>query len=183
MSNKKGDLIELETERLLIRLLTLSQMKLWVKNISMLETELDCKYDAEPLEGVFLDIIHGQIKIIEEDPKNYMYHSFWVIIRKRDRKIVGSMDFKNIPNSLKEVEIGYGLGKKHEHNGYMTEAINEFCKAAFLNEKIKTIVADTEKGNIASEKVLERCGFKKYKEEETIWWKLENSNAARPHIA
>jgi hypothetical protein len=37
---------------------------------------LGCKYDAEPIEGEFLNIINGQIKIIENDPENYMYHSF-----------------------------------------------------------------------------------------------------------
>jgi RimJ/RimL family protein N-acetyltransferase len=46
------------------------------------------------------------------NPENYVYHSFWFIIRKEDKTVVGSMDFKNIPNKLKEIEIGYGLGKK-----------------------------------------------------------------------
>jgi len=173
MASELTELKELETERLYVKLLTLSQLKLWIKNISRLDNELGCIYDAEPVEGIFLDIIEKQINVIEKDPENYMYHSFWFIIRKDDKRVVGSMDFKNIPNELKEVEIGYGLGKKYEHYGYMTEAIKEFCKMAFLNEKIEAVIADTEKGNIASEKVLERCGFKKYKEEETQWWKLE----------
>jgi RimJ/RimL family protein N-acetyltransferase len=100
--------MKLETERLFIKLLTLPQLKLWVNNISMLESELNCKYDAEPLNGEFLNVINGQIKIIENDPLNYMYYSFWFIIRKSDGIVVGSMDFKNIPNKIKEVEIGYG---------------------------------------------------------------------------
>ena len=139
----------------------------------MLETELNCKYDAEPIEGFFLNIINGQIRIIENDPENYMYHSFWFIIRKDDNVTVGSMDFKNIPNEKKEVEIGYGLGKKHENNGYMTEAVKALCEWALTNEGIETIVAETEKEGIGSIKVLERCGFIKYKEEQTLWWKLK----------
>jgi RimJ/RimL family protein N-acetyltransferase len=172
MSNELKVLSELETERLSIKLLTLSQLKLWINNISILETELDCKCDAEPIEGWFLDILNSQIKIIENDPENYMYHSFWFIIRKSDKKVLGSMDFKNIPNELGEVEIGYGLGTKYEHNGYMTEAIKAFCKMALNIEKIKTVIAETEIENIPSQKVLERCGFKKYKEEKAIWWKF-----------
>ena len=82
------------------------------------------------------------------------------------------MDYKNIPNEMKEIEIGYGLGSKYEHNGYMTEAVQAFCKMALMDVKINTIIAETEVKNKASYKVLERCGFEKYKEEETLWWRL-----------
>ncbi|MDR1221518.1 MAG: GNAT family N-acetyltransferase [Tannerella sp.] len=167
--------MELETERLFIKLLTLSQLKLWVNNIPLLESELNCKYDAEPTEGKFLDIINGQIEIIENDPLNYMYHSFWFIIRKSDGIVAGAMDFKNIPDQMKEIEIGYGLGKKYEHNGYMTEAVEKFCEWALTDEQIETVIAETEIDNTASKRVLERCGFKKYKEEETVWWKLNRT--------
>jgi RimJ/RimL family protein N-acetyltransferase len=169
---ERGTPMELETERLIIKLLTLSQLKLWVNNISTLEVELNCKCDKEPIDGFFLDIVNNQIKIIENDPENYVYHSFWFIIRKEDNRAVGSMDYKNIPNGMNEVEIGYGLEKQFEHNGYMTEAVGEFCKMVFTDEKIETIIAETEVENIASYKVLERCGFEKYKEEETYWWRL-----------
>jgi len=164
--------MELETERLLLKLLTLSQLKLWVNNISMLEVELNCKCNKKPIDEFFLNIINNQIKIIENDLENYIYHSFWFIIRKEDRKVVGSIDYKNIPNEMKEVEIGYGLEKQFEHNGYMTEAVSSFCKMSFIDEKIETIIAETEVENIASYKLLERCGFKKYKEERTHWWRL-----------
>jgi hypothetical protein len=66
--------MEIETERLLLKLLTLPQLKLWVNDISTLDMELNCKNDAEP-KGVFLNIINNQIKIIENDPENYIYHS------------------------------------------------------------------------------------------------------------
>jgi RimJ/RimL family protein N-acetyltransferase len=172
MSNELKILPELETERLFIKLLSLSQLRLWINNISILEAELDCKCDAEPMDGWFLNIINGQIDIIENDPENYMYHSFWFIIRKSDKKVLGSMDFKNIPNESGEVEIGYGLGQEYEHNGYMTEAIKAFCEMALDNEKIKAVIAETEIENVSSQKILERCNFIKYKEEKTIWWKF-----------
>jgi len=175
VSNVERILSELETERLSIKLLTLSQLKLWINNIPILETELDCKCDPEPIEGWFLNIINGQINIIENDPENYLYHSFWFIIRKSDKKVVGSMDFKNIPNESGEVEIGYGLGAKYEHNGYMTEAIKAFCEMALNIKNIKAVIAETEIENIPSQKVLERCGFIKYKKEKTMWWKLNKN--------
>jgi [ribosomal protein S5]-alanine N-acetyltransferase len=77
-----------------------------------------------------------------------------------------------MPHEMKEVEIGYGLENQFKHNGYMTEAVSTFCKMAFMDEKIETIITETEVENIASYKVLERCGFKKYKEERTHCWRL-----------
>jgi len=93
--------MELETERLFLKLLTLAQLKLCVNNTSMLEVELNCKCGKEPTDEYFLTIINNKIKIIENDPENYGYLSFWFIIRKDDKRVVGSIDFKNIPNEMK----------------------------------------------------------------------------------
>ncbi|MDR3226287.1 MAG: hypothetical protein LBT56_01265 [Prevotellaceae bacterium] len=68
--------MEIETDRLIIKLLTLSQLRLWVNEISTLEKKLNCKYDTEPMEEIFLDIVRNKIKIIEDDTENYMYYSF-----------------------------------------------------------------------------------------------------------
>ena len=36
---------------------------------------------------------------------------------------------------------------------------------------IKYIIAETELDNIASQRVLQRCGFVEYDRDSTIWWK------------
>ena len=51
-------------------------------------------------------------------------------IRKSDNVVVGSADFKNVPDEKGQVEIGYGLGKAFEHEGYMTEAVRAMCSWA-----------------------------------------------------
>ena len=162
----------IQTQRLELALLTTHQLKLWFEDIAALENELNCTYKAEPLEGVFLDIIKNQYEVTKNDPDNYLYHSFFFIIRKIDRIVVGSADFKNVPNEKGEVEIGYGLGAEYEHNGYMTEAVKAMCAFALAREDISAIIAETEVDNVASQRVLQRCGFKKYKQNETMWWRL-----------
>ena len=69
------------------------------------------------------------------------------------------IDFKNIPNTKGEVEIGYGLGKKHEHFGYMTEAVGAFCAWGKKQNEVRCII-------------LQRCGFVECFRDKTIWWKL-----------
>lgn len=53
---------------------------------------------AERMVGIFLDIVKGQLEITQKDSDNYLWHSFIFLIRKNDRIVVGSADFKNIPN-------------------------------------------------------------------------------------
>lgn len=162
------------TDRLFLTPLTARQLRLWIENISSLEQELDCHYcsDSEPLEGIFLDIVKRQLDITEKDADNYLYHTFWFLIRKTDRVVVGSADFKNIPNQNNEVEIGYGLGKSFEHNGYMTEAVQAMCDWAMTQNNISHIIAETDIDNLQSQSILRRCGFNKYAQDETIWWRL-----------
>ena len=64
----------------------------------------------------------------KENRSSYLWLTFWLIIRKEDNVVVGMIDFKNIPNTKGEVEIGYGLGKKHEHFGYMICSKRIFLK-------------------------------------------------------
>ena len=106
----------IETNRLILIPLTAYQLRLWIEDMTALERELTCSYDAEPLKDVFLEIVKGQLTITENDELNYLFHSFWFVIRKEDRVVVGSADFKALPDTKGEVEIGYGLGKNYEHH-------------------------------------------------------------------
>jgi RimJ/RimL family protein N-acetyltransferase len=162
----------LETERLELMPLTARHLKLWLSDTQALENELNCKYRGEPVEGFFRDIVTGQLEKTQNDAENYLFHSFWFIIRKTDRVVVGSCDFKDVPDKNHEAEIGYGLGKEFEGNGYMTEAIRVFCEWALAQSNINHVIAETEKDNPKSENVLKRIGFEVYTETDTLWWRI-----------
>lgn len=162
----------METERLELVPLQPRQLRLWAEDISSFEKELDAIYKAEPMEGFFLDIVRKQLEITEKDAENYRWHSFWLLVRKSDRVIVGSADFKDGPDENGEVEIGYGLGKAFEHNGYMTEAVNAMCGWALEQQGIAAVIAETEADGYASQRILKRCGFENFKRGETFWWRL-----------
>ena len=141
--------------------------------VDAIEKELNCFYKAESMEGFFLEIVKGQCEITKKDPNNYLWHSFFFLIRKDDRVVVGSADFKDIPNENGEVEIGYGLGKEFEHNGYMTETVKAMCEWALKENDVTSVIAETDLEGLASQKILERCGFKKYKCGETLWRRMD----------
>ncbi len=160
----------LETERLELVPLTAGQLKLWLEDVKILENELNCS--TESPEGFFRDFVQRQLIQTENDSDNYLYHSFWLIIRKIDRAVVGSCDFKNLPDEKHEVEIGYGLESEFEGQGYMTEAIKEFCRWALEQTEVSHVIAETENGNLKSENILKKIGFTIYKQNNTTWWRL-----------
>ena len=160
------------TERLELYVLDARQIRLWLNDIPALEKELRCSYKAEALEGNLLRIVEGQARLTEENAAKYFWHSFWFLIRRSDRTVVGSADFKAGPNEQGEVEIGYGLGKEFEHNGYMTEAVAAMCLWAKAQEGISHVIAETDLDNAPSQNILKRCGLVETKRNESVWWKL-----------
>lgn len=142
-----------------------------IEDIFSFEKQFNCSYQAEPLKEFFLEIVQQQLSITELDSENYLWHSFWILLRKSDRVIVGLIDFKDLPNSNGEVEIGYGLGKPFEHNGYMTETVKAICKWAKKQKGVSHIIAETDIDGFASQKFLNNCGFIEYEHKETSWWR------------
>ena len=164
--------MKINTERLELVALDARQMRLWLDKLEQLEKELNCTYQAEALEGDYLCIVEGQAKLTEENAAEYYWHSFWFMIRKSDRTVVGSADFKKGPNEKVEVEIGYGLGKEFEHNGYMTEAVKAMCDWAKQQPKVNSVIAETLLDNQPSQNVLTRCGFVETSRSESVWWRI-----------
>lgn len=174
----KTDALSIRTERLELLPLDSRQLALWTDDLPQLEAELACSYQAEPMQGTFLEIVRGQALRTAADPSHWPFSSFWWIIRRADRVVIGSEDFKAPPEAAGSVEIGYGLASAFEHQGYMTEAAGALCDWAFTREDIRCILAETEKDNLPSQNVLKRLGFSLEKSDRTFWWRLERKKAA-----
>nr|WP_295939957.1 GNAT family N-acetyltransferase [uncultured Alistipes sp.] len=70
------------------------------------------------------------------------------------------------------MEIGYGLEKQYENRGYMTEAVRALCSWVQQQPGILHITAETDADNPASQRILEKAGFRRCKSGATQWWKL-----------
>lgn len=164
--------LTLETEQLILRALTPDQLEKWVSDLPALEKELDCSYRADPVTGFFRDILASQAQAAARDPERYVWHSFFWMIRKTDRLVVGSADFKAPPDENGATEIGYGLDKAFQGMGYMTETVRAMCAWALGDGGAAEIIAETVRDNLPSQRVLTRCGFQKYQEGSSFWWRL-----------
>ena len=66
----------------------------------------------------------------------------------------------NLPISESEAEIGYWLGEDFWGKGYVTEATLRVLQYAFEELNLTQLWAGAYEENIASQRVLEKCGFR-----------------------
>ncbi len=105
------------------------------------------------LKTAYTEMLNGCI----ENPEQWEWYAIWMIELK-DGTHIGEMCFKGI-DSNGIVEIGYGIMEQYQEHGYATEAVKAISNWAFQEPKISSIEAEIDSKNIASKKVLEKCGF------------------------
>ena len=88
----------------------------------------------------------------EDDPKTIRY----VITTKENDEPIGTIDIVDYVGDVPE--IGYCLSRKHWGKGYMTEACKAFVKY-LLDIGFSKIAIGANVENLASNRVIEKCGF------------------------
>jgi len=88
----------------------------------------------------------------------------WVIFfEEKFAGIVGLEGIERILNQkwrLDCVELGYWLAPPFHRHGIMTEAVREVCKFGFEKLKLHKIECTHIVENVASQKTMEKCGFR-----------------------
>lgn len=167
----------IETERLRLVQLSAEQQLAWANGDDCVEKELGCTYRAEIVDAEFADILRTVCEKHGGCGEKWLWHGFFWLIEKESGYVVGSADYKNEPDGEGKVEIGYGLGEDFRGRGYMSEAVDAMCEYVLNIDGVTAVVADTEKWNSASERVLERCGFEIYNEDKELkYWKREKES-------
>lgn len=162
---------QIETSRLRVFPLPLEQLRLWAEDLPALERQLGCPYRGVPIEGAALRNARHILALAGEGPIS-PYRTVWMLVQKEDGVIIGSAGFKGPPDRKGEVEIQYAMGKDYRRRGYMTEAVEAICRWALEQPGVAHITAETDLVSYPSQRILERLGFRKYREEETLWWRL-----------
>ena len=108
----------------------------------------------EELKKAYTEMLEGCLR----HPDQWDWYAIWMI-EKTDGTPVGDLCFKG----LREdgiAEIGYGILEEHQGQGYATEAVRAACRWAFGHAEVTSLEAETDAGNAASQRVLEKCGFR-----------------------
>jgi len=84
------------------------------------------------------------------------------MIEKKDGGKIGFIaHFFVLHPAGRQLEIGYSLVPSERGKGYCTEALGIMVDYLFLSKETMRIQAHTDPRNVASQKVLEKAGFKK----------------------
>ncbi len=89
--------------------------------------------------------------------------TLFIIEKKDGTKIgfIGHFHVLHLGTGTKQVEVGYTLIPAERGKGYGTEALAVMVDYLFLSKEIMRVQAQTDQRNRASQKVLEKAGFKK----------------------
>lgn len=108
----------------------------------------------EELKKAYTEMLGGCLRF----PDQFEWYVMWMIELKSGEHI-GDLCFKGLLENG-TTEIGYGILEEYRGRGFASEAVQAACRWAFEHGEVKQLEAETEEGNAASWRVLEKCGFR-----------------------
>lgn len=108
------------------------------------------------LRAAYQEMLDGCLR----HPEQWAWYAVWMM-EKNDGggETVGTLSFKGL-GADGVLEIGYGVNPDYEGQGYTTEAVSAVVSWAAAQEGVNRIEAETEESNTASQRVLEKTGFR-----------------------
>lgn len=164
-----------ETERLILKPLTYEQLLKYIKADNSLEAELNLTKTHRIIQPDLLEALEESIlPRVQNEKMDFHFSTLWTLILKEKNLMVGDLCFMGEPNADGEIEIGYGTYSEFQRKGYMSEAVGGIITWAAKQPKVLSVLASTEKVNVASYNVLLKNNFIKIDEDGTLFfWKLK----------
>ena len=132
----------IETTRLIIHTTSREEM------LSIIDRQTD-----SIMQKAYQEMLQGCL----DHPEQWEWYAIWTI-NSKDGSNIGDLSFKGF-NDDGSVEIGYGINKTYQGQGYATEAVNAAVLWALRQSGVTRVEAETEPDNQASQRVREKCGF------------------------
>ena len=100
----------------------------------------------------------------------------WAVVEKSNEKIIGSCGFAR--RKREHIELGYLFAREVWGNGFASEAAQACVEYGFERLGLTKIIALTDVDHFASQRVLEKIGFRrrgieKYEDDEDMVFEIE----------
>ncbi len=149
-----GDLPTLETERLILRRLSMSDAGDVFAYASDAEVARHVSWKAH---GTIEDSRAFLAAIIEQYHNGHV--AGWGVEHRADKQLIGTAGFMSWNIDHARAEIGYAIGRSYWNAGYMSEAVREIIRFGFERMELNRIEARCMVENIGSARVMEKCGM------------------------
>jgi [ribosomal protein S5]-alanine N-acetyltransferase len=100
---------------------------------------------------------------LAEGPQHAGWWLHFVVLARggaTGRTLVGSAGYKGPPSPDGTVEVGYGIVRDHQRQGYASEAVRGLLEHAFAFPAVQRVIAETLPELTPSIGVLRKCGFR-----------------------
>ncbi|MCR4851605.1 MAG: GNAT family N-acetyltransferase [Lachnospiraceae bacterium] len=129
------------------------RIRIYPTSQEQMEKYIDSETD-EDLKKAYSEMLEGCLA----HPGEWDWYAMWMI-EKMDGTHIGDLCFKGI-GAGHNPEIGYGILEEYRGQGFATEAVTLALKWAFQDPMVKAVEAETDPDNVASQRVLMKCGFR-----------------------
>lgn len=129
------------------------RLRIYPASREQMEAAIASEQDEE-LKKAYAEMLDGRIR----NPDQWAWYAMWMI-EQNDGTHIGDLCFKGLQDDG-IAEIGYGILEEYQGKGYATEAVQAACRWAFQHAEVKALDAEADVGNVASQRVLEKCGFR-----------------------
>jgi RimJ/RimL family protein N-acetyltransferase len=117
-------MIQIETPRLTLLALSVSQLDTYASHLPDLSQELGMPISGDTSSPGVQRALQLKLEYMRALPEtDHPWFTYWLLIQRLDPAGVGLAGFKGLPNPAGEVSIGYGMDPGHQNKGYMTEAV------------------------------------------------------------
>ena len=146
----------LDTERLILRKILISDADDMFEYSSNEELTRYLLWDAHP------DPLYTEhyVRYLQERYAVGDFYDF-AVVSKRTGQMIGTVGFTSFDLPNRSAEIGYVISPCHQGQGYATEAVLRILSFGFEECALERISAVCMKGNLASLRVMEKCGLKR----------------------
>jgi len=162
-------MIHLTTERLIIRDPLLTDIDGW----HLLLSDAETMYYLQDILTHSVEASRQNLEIaVEETESATREKYFFTIENKITGTFIGSIGYtvNQVTPFGKLVELGYFILPNFHGRGYITEALNEVMRFAFVENDVYRISTGCLTENQASERVMQKCGLIKEAEHKFFTW-------------
>ena len=129
-----------------------NRIKIYAASQDIMKTFIEAQ-TVDILKTAYTEMLNGCL----ENPDQWDWYAIWMIELKIGTHIE-ELCFKGL-SADGIAEIGYGISEEYQNNGYATEAVRAVLEWAFSHPDVTAVEAETDSDNVASKRVLEKCGF------------------------